>query len=139
MNDREQSFGGPARPTRRHFLRAGAAGAALAGVRQPPAAAGPPAPELAAALEKLEPFFTPPADFRDVSRGKPLPHALPEEKKREVGLTRDTWKLEVVSDPDHPATLGGELTRTAGTALDFVGLLRLAEKHAVRFAKVMTC
>src|SRR4051794_7122378 len=127
MNDREQSFGGAPPPARPPLLppraarapppggpppppapppppprpspRAGGAGAARGGARPPPAAAGPPARELAVALEKLEPFFTPPADFRDVSRGKPLPHALPEEKKREVGLTRDTWKLEVVSDP----------------------------------------
>ena len=32
----------------------------------------------------------------------PLPHSLPEEKKREVGLTRETWKLEVISDPEQP-------------------------------------
>jgi len=43
--------------------------------------------------------------FRDVSRGKPLPHSLSEEEKRKVGLTRQTWKLEVISDPDNPATV----------------------------------
>ena len=37
-----------------------------------------------------------------MSRGKPLPHSLSDEQKRKVGLTRDTWKLEVVSDPDNP-------------------------------------
>jgi DMSO/TMAO reductase YedYZ molybdopterin-dependent catalytic subunit len=90
-------------------------------------------------LDKLEPFFTPQGDFRDVSRGKPVPHTLPDDKKREVGLTRDTWRLEVVSDPDNPATLGTQLTKADGTALDFAALMRLAETHAVRFAKVMTC
>ena len=49
-----------------------------------------------------DPYFTRPEDFQDVSRGKPVPHSLPEEKKREVGLTRETWKLEVISDPDEP-------------------------------------
>jgi len=86
-----------------------------------------------------EPYFTPPEDFRDVSRGKPLPHSLSDEKKRDVGLTRETWKLEVISDPDNPATLGKQLTQPDGTAFDFEALLKLGEKHAVRFPKVMTC
>ena len=133
MNDFDRFLVNPARLTRRSFLRAGAAGVAAAGV------AGPATPQTAAAPEKREQFFTPPAEFQDVSRGNPVPHTLPEEKKRAVGLTRDTWKLEVVSDPDQPATLGRQLTRKDSTALDFEGLLRLADRHAVRFAKVMTC
>ncbi|MHB8521539.1 MAG: molybdopterin-dependent oxidoreductase [Limisphaerales bacterium] len=125
--------------TRRHFLGLGAAGAAALGGWPLTADADPLAPELAKALEGLEPYFTPRDKFRDVSRGKPLPHSLPDEKKRQAGLTRETWKLEVVSDPDHPATLRRPLTRADGTAVDFSALMKLAEKHAVRFAKVMTC
>jgi len=64
---------------------------------------------------------------------------LPDAKKREVGLTRETWKLEVISDPDNPAKIRSPLTQKTGTALDFAGLLKLAEKHVVRFAKSMTC
>jgi DMSO/TMAO reductase YedYZ molybdopterin-dependent catalytic subunit len=126
--------------TRRYFLRLGLAGTAALGFG-PRAALGadPIAPELAKALEDLEPYFTSQQKFRDVSRGKPLPHSLPDEKKREVGLTRETWKLEVVSDPDHPASLRNPLTKKNGTALDFEGLMKLAEKHATRFAKSMTC
>ena len=124
--------------TRRQFLRMGAAGAAALGFG-PRVAAAAPAPELAKAIEALEPYFTPQDKFRDVSRGKPLPHSLSDEKKRKVGLTRDTWRLEVVADPDHPATLRRPLTQKDGTALDFAGLMKLAEKHAVRFAKTMTC
>jgi len=86
-----------------------------------------------------EPYFTPSMNFRDVSRGKPLPHSLPDEKKREVGLTRDTWRLEVLADPDHPAKIGNPLTRATNNALDFAGLLKLGEKQTIRFAKVMTC
>ena len=86
-----------------------------------------------------DPYFTPPENFQDVSRGKPLPHSLPDDKKRAVGLTRETWKLEVISDPDHPATLEKQLTQQDGTAFDFEALLKLAETHAVRFPKVMTC
>ena len=127
------------RLTRRFFLGLGAAGS-TALVSWPLVGQAEPAnPQLAKAIDELESFFTPQEDFRDVSRGKPLPHSLPEEKKGEVGLTRETWKLEVISDPDNPAKLGRELTKEDGTALDFAGLLQLGEKHAVRFAKVMTC
>jgi DMSO/TMAO reductase YedYZ molybdopterin-dependent catalytic subunit len=140
MNDSEDCFDEHAGMTRRSCLRLGAAGGAAAGfwpVAAP--AAAPPAPELARALGQLEPYFTPQARFRDVSRGKPVPHSLPAAKKRAAGLTRETWKLEVVSDPDHPASLGRQLRQKDGTALDFAGLLKLAERHAVRFPKVMTC
>jgi hypothetical protein len=64
---------------------------------------------------------------------------LPTEKKRDVGLTRETWKLEVISDPDNPAKIGQPQTKEDGTAFDFDALLKLAETKAVRFAKVMTC
>ncbi|HVY68462.1 MAG TPA: molybdopterin-dependent oxidoreductase [Verrucomicrobiae bacterium] len=98
-----------------------------------------PSSELTKAIETLEPYFTPSAQFRDVSRGRPFPHRLSEDKKRAVGLTRDTWKLEVVADPENPAKIRNSLTIKDGTALDFPGLMKLAEKRAVRFAKTMTC
>jgi DMSO/TMAO reductase YedYZ molybdopterin-dependent catalytic subunit len=134
--------------TRRYFLRLGAVGAAAAiwpsravQAADPPAEPAQPAkhakPDKAGA--KQDPYFTPAEDFKDVSRGKPLPHTLSDEKKREVGLTRDTWKLEVISDPEKPAKLGKPLTKADGTALDFAGLLELGKQHAVRFPKVMTC
>ena len=151
------------RLSRRFFLQSGVAGAGLVSLGTPlnaaedkPAANAKPAeatkpteatkpaepakpakPEKAGA--KLEPYFTPTAYFRDVSRGKPTPHSLPDHKKREVGLTRETWKLEVLSDPENPAKVMKPMTKEAGTALDFAGLMKLAEKHAVRFPKVMTC
>ncbi|MEO8429744.1 MAG: molybdopterin-dependent oxidoreductase [Verrucomicrobiota bacterium] len=125
--------------TRRYFLRLGAAGAAALGLLPLAAGADPMAPELAEAIETLEPYFTAQEKFRDVSRGKPLPHSLSDEKKRKAGLTRETWKLEVVSDPDNPATIRRPFTNKEGTALDFAGLMKLAEKHVVRFAKTMTC
>lgn len=132
--------------SRRYFLRCGVAGfvgtplvASLAAEQQPEAkpAVKKPKPDKAGA--KGDPYFTPVNDFRDVSRGKPLPHSLPDEKKHEVGLTRDSWRLEVISDPDNPARLGKSLTKADGTALDFAALLKLGEQHAVRFPKVMTC
>ena len=125
--------------TRRYFIRLGAASAAALGFWPLPGRADSIAPELAKAIEKLEPYFTPQEKFRDVSRGKPLPHSLSDEKKLAVGLTRETWKLEVISDPDNPTRMSHPLTKKEGTALDFAGLMKLAEKHAVRFAKTMTC
>lgn len=124
--------------SRRVFLRTGLGGAVSASAGGTDAAEPLPT-ELAPALEKLESFFTDPAQFGDVSRGKPIPHKLTDAKKKEVGLTRDTWRLEVISDPEHPATLDKQFTKKDSSALDFAMLTKLAEKHAVRFAKVMTC
>jgi DMSO/TMAO reductase YedYZ molybdopterin-dependent catalytic subunit len=128
--------------TRRFFLQSGIAG--LSAIQLPLLALADEAtsekhkkPDKAGAIPS--PYFTPTVDFRDVSRGKPLPHSLPEEKKREVGLTRETWSLEVLSDPDHPAKLGKQFLKSDGTAIDFAALLKLGEKQAVRFPKVMTC
>lgn len=127
------------RLTRRYFLRLGATGTAAVALRPfAPLAETPPSP-LADAVAKLESYLTPLDQFRDVSRGKPLPHSLPEAKKREVGLTRETWKLEIISDPDYPARIRQSMTKAEGTALDFAGLMQIAEKRSVRFMKVMTC
>ena len=131
--------------TRRRFLGASLAGSVALGLLSESArrafAASDSArtDELNRAIAALEPYFTPPAKFQDVSRGDPLPYSLSEEKKREVGLTRETWRLEVVSDPEHPSRVRQELTRANGAALNFAQLMSLAEKHAVRFPKVMTC
>lgn len=101
--------------------------------------AKPAKPKVDKAGAQPHPYFTAANEFRDVSRGKPLPHSLSEEKRREVGLTRDTWSLEVIADPEHPAKLGKEFTKAHGTALDFATLLKLTDNNRVRFAKVMTC
>jgi len=131
--------------TRRHFAKLGlgsAAALALWPTRargESTAGAVTDAPELADAIARLESYLTPPDKFQDVSRGKPLPHSLPDDKKREVGLTRETWQLEVISDTEHPAAIRKPLAKADGTAINFAALIEIAEKHAVRFAKVMTC
>lgn len=129
--------------TRRFFLKSGVLSLAAAPMLAPTLAAQNEAPPKPVKPDKAgarpEPYFTPSADFRDVSRGKPVPHSLPDDKKREVGMTRDTWQLEVLADPDHPTRLGKPLTKKDGTALDFAALLKLGEHRAVRFPKVMTC
>lgn len=130
---------GHAALTRRNLLGLGAAGVAVLAARQGEASPPPRDARLQAAIGALETWLTPPDQFRDVSRGKPVPHTLSEEVRGHVGLTRETWKLEVLSDAEHPARLKRELTIADHTALDFQGLMRLAERHAVRFPKVMTC
>ncbi|NND96992.1 MAG: molybdopterin-dependent oxidoreductase [Pirellulaceae bacterium] len=133
--------------TRRYFIGLGAAGiAAMQSHRllaaNPDDNAGSNARDdatLAQAIDSLESWLTDQDDFQDVSRGNPKPHQLPESKKREVGLTRETWRLEVVSDEKHPSRLRTPLTKSDNTALDFDTLIQLGKTHAVRFAKVMTC
>ncbi len=132
--------------SRRCFLGLGAAGAAamsgIAGEADAVADAGAGGERderVAAAVGGLESWLTAQGAFRDVSRGKPVPHTLSEEERARVGMTRETWRLEVVGDADHPPRLRSELTVADGTALDFAGLMQLAERHAVRFMKVMTC
>lgn len=122
---------------RRFFLGLGAAGLAACAL---PLRANPPRDaRLQEAVDRLESWLTDPDLFRDVSRGKPVPHSLPDEKKQAVGLTRDSWRLEVLNDPEKPAKLRKELTVKDQTALRFADLLKLGEQHAVRFVKVMTC
>lgn len=93
--------------TRRFFLRAGISSIAATQISLAVAdASSQSSPKKHVKPDKggvrTDPYFTPTEDFRDVSRGKPLPHALPDDKKLEVGLTRESWRLEVIADPDHP-------------------------------------
>src|SRR4051794_13995175 len=84
-------------------------------------------------------YLTPLDQFGDVERGNPLPYTLPPERRREVGLERETWRLEVVADPESDAKIEQPLSVELGTALDFDGLMKLAEHHPVRYLKGMTC
>ncbi len=136
--------------TRRYFLQAGTAGlAALAlapgglSAAEPGDAGGPtagssPQEALQRAIAKIE-YLTRGDDFFTVSRGTPLPSSLSDEKRREVGLDRDTWRLEVVADEATGAKLENPLSIERSTALDWAALMRLAETKAVRYLKVMTC
>ena len=125
--------------TRRYFLQCGSAGvAALAAL--PAFGAGSDLDD--AALKKLVDkisYLTPHADFGTVERGNPLPYKLPKKKRLEVGLERETWKLEVFPDPKSNSIVDNPLTLKNGKALDFAGLMKLAKKHATRYLKVITC
>jgi DMSO/TMAO reductase YedYZ molybdopterin-dependent catalytic subunit len=124
--------------TRRFFLQLTAAGAA--GLAAPSLLAGESDPRraLARAVGKLE-YLTREENFKMYGRGRPPPYKLPAEKRREVGLERDTWWLEVVPDPESNARVERPLSRELGTALDWQALMKLAAARAVRFLHVMTC
>lgn len=114
MSDIHRFLENHAALSRRYFLRLGIAGSAAIGmspllnVKAGESIAK--SPKLAKAIAGLGPFFTPPEAFQDVSRGKPLPHSIPEEKRKEVGLTRETWRLEVNSGKENPARLRKQFT-----------------------------
>ncbi|MBG87657.1 MAG: hypothetical protein CMO80_12250 [Verrucomicrobiales bacterium] len=122
--------------SRRYFLTLAGTGAMTAAV-----------PELRAEIVHAElkklvseiQYLTPSEKFRNVERHRPLPYKLPPEKRLEIGLERETWKLEIIPDPDSNSRVGKPLTKADGTALDFPSLMKIAETKAVRFFKVMTC
>ncbi|MEE3366432.1 MAG: molybdopterin-dependent oxidoreductase, partial [Planctomycetota bacterium] len=89
-------------------------------------------------VKKLE-FLTKPAAFGTVERGNPLPYKLPPEKLKTAGLTRESWRLEVLADPASNSQVTRPLRLADETALTFEGLMKMAEKHSVRFLKTMTC
>ena len=126
--------------TRRYFLQLGTAGVATLSIsrlwtRDNESEVHP---LLTEAISKLE-YLTREENFVNAGRGKPPPHKLPLEKRREVGLVRETWQLEVLPDPESNAEVEQPLSKALGTALDFNGLMKLAETHAVRFMSVMSC
>lgn len=121
--------------TRRYFLRLGAAGAVMLPYLSHAAESSS---ELEKAIADLV-YFTSQEKFGTVERGKPLPYKQPEEKLKALGMTRDTWQLEVVPDKETDAKLEKPLSKELGTAFDFPALMKLAEKHAVHVPKVMTC
>jgi len=124
--------------TRRYFLKLGAAGAAGLGLAPLWAHGAEGDRLLAEAIAQLE-YLTPEAKFAGGGRGNPPPYKLTPDQLREAGLTRDTWQLEVVADPTSDVQIESPLSKELGTALDWSGLMALAEKHAVRYMKAMTC
>jgi DMSO/TMAO reductase YedYZ molybdopterin-dependent catalytic subunit len=138
MNSRDKFLAQHADLTRRFFMQLGVAGTAALGSWQT-TSAEPSPPLLEEAIAGIESYFTKQDDFGDVSRGKPIPHTLPEEERVKVGLTRETWQMEVRGDPENKPDLRTPLTKEKGTAFDFKALMDLARDKAVRFPKVMTC
>ncbi len=107
--------------TRRDLLSLSAAGLVAGTAR----AAAPPDGVPA------RPYLTPAKDFADVSRGSPVPHSLKGDALVKAGLTPATWKLDITAED--------KATFRKPLSLDFKSLLRLGEKHGVKFLKAMQC
>ena len=113
----------------------GAAAVSMGRLSARAAAKNPPEPDTAADLE----YLTREENFVNVGRGNPPPHELSREKRRAVGLTRETWQLEVVPDPQSNARIERPLSKEEGNALTWEQFMSLAEKKAVRFLHVVSC
>lgn len=126
------------RRTRRYFFQLG--GAAAAAWSASPLAAGEAGadPRLREAIAKLE-YLTPLDRAFILDKGKAGVAKLPLERLREVGLAPETWSLDVVADPASDSSIEQPLSRALGNALDWKGLMRLADKHAVRYLHLCTC
>jgi len=124
--------------TRRYFLHIGAA--AMAGLTlSPEGALGAEHDRfLAEAMAKLE-YLTPESRFAGGGRGKPPPYEMTADQRRAVGLERETWQLEVITDPASNVRIERPLSKELGTALDWEALMDLAKRCAVRYLKVATC
>lgn len=141
MSPAERLLAEHAEVTRRLFLKLGVAASAGWGIAAQAAqglADDGDNADLAAAIARLE-YFTPHEQFGTVERGDPLPYTHPAEKLREIGLTRETWRLEVLPDEASQAVVENPLSIERGTALTWDGLMALAAERAVRILKVMTC
>jgi DMSO/TMAO reductase YedYZ molybdopterin-dependent catalytic subunit len=84
-------------------------------------------------------YLTPQDRWGDVERGNPLPYTLPPERRLAVGMERQTWRLEIVADPETDAEVAAPLSIEHGTAIDFDALLQLGVEHGVRLLKGVTC
>ena len=124
--------------TRRVFSGLGGAAGAAWSAFPPARAEAVLDPRLQDAIAKLE-YLTPPQGIFILDKGKAGVAKLPPERLRELGLVPETWSLEVVPDPNSDSSVERPLSRALGNALDWNGLMRLAERHAVRYLHVCVC
>jgi len=64
---------------------------------------------------------------------------IPSEKLPAIGLTSETWKMEILPDPESNSELGNPMTSERGNAITWATLMKIAEKNSVRFLHVLTC
>ena len=95
-------------------------------------------PVLSKAISELE-YLTPADKFIVQRRGNPVLTEIPQEKLSSIGLTRETWKLEIIADPESNSEIGNPLTIRNGNAITWQDLMKLAEEHAVRYLHALTC
>ena len=122
--------------TRRYFIQLGAAGALAFKIHSVQAETNQSI--LDSAMADMS-YLTAQADFGTVERGDPLPYKLPLAKRLKIGLERESWKLDVIADPNSNSKIGNPLSSNGGNSFSFSHLMKLADKHAVRYLKIMTC
>ena len=125
--------------SRRDFLQLSAAAAGLAPLLARGAGPAININDTRTLAQLTARYLTPQLEFNTVERGDPLPYTLPIEKRREVGLERETWRLEVIADPQSNSVLENALSTERGTVFTWDALMRLAEKKATRYLKAITC
>ena len=126
----------PSNITRRGAMQTGLVGLAGSLVTDDAVAVDAP-PGQTPPANSTRPLLTSARDFRDVSRGSPVPHSLRGEALTRARLTAETWRLEIVVENN--ATLTNQKRLEDNTALTLADLTRLSERHAVRFLKAMQC
>ena len=142
MAAREHILADDLPPTRREVLGSAAGALALGAVALPAETAdavgeiGTSKPPVSTPMPS---YLTPMDRFGGLVREKPAPYSLSPEKLREIGLDRQTWQLEIIPEEGGDSKVEHPLSKAAGTALDFAGLMKLAEKSAVRFIVTLTC
>jgi DMSO/TMAO reductase YedYZ molybdopterin-dependent catalytic subunit len=124
--------------TRRHFLQLGSAALAAFNISSLAAENTSTDPQLREAIAKLE-YLTPLDRAVILDKGKAGVTKLPIEEVRKIGLTPETWALDVIPDPASNSVVEQPISRALGNALNWSGLMTLAEKHAVRFMHVCNC
>ena len=124
--------------TRRDFLQVGSVAAAALGAGPLGASERALEPQVQAAVAKLE-YLTPLNRAHILDKGKAGVTKLPVETLRKIGLTPDTWSLEVIPDPASKSVVARPLSRASGNALTWQLLMGLAERHAVRFLHLCNC
>ena len=84
-------------------------------------------PHLGEAISKLQ-YLTPLDRAIILDKGKTGISKMPPEKIKEIGLTPETWRLEVVADPSSNCIVEQSFSRADGNALNWDRLMKLAEK-----------
>lgn len=95
-------------------------------------------PAMAKAIAELE-YLTPADKFIVQRRGNPVLTEIPSENLASIGLTKETWKLEIITDPASNSEIGNTITIEKGNALRWNDLMKLAETRAVRYLHALTC
>ncbi len=124
--------------TRRYFLHLAAGSIAAGTIPDLWAENSLDHPALVRAIKELD-YLTADEDFRYVGRLQPKTSEMSDDDLVAARLTRDSWRLEVIADPDSDARIRHPMTIAGDSALSFDQLVDIGKTQAVSYLKVMTC